>query len=407
MAEWRVRTAQLPPGLSEVTDAAAEIVSGVATFLDAVSIALEAAAAFSSVAFDGYTSLVNAFISQLQTFLSDFKETGVSVLIDYPQNVNIARFNPTNEANLAGTIVDIQTLKTVTTDDVPQRGGQNRLQAIIQRRRDWNPASQSAISYDQAIERIATAFNDTEDPLRPIFSSQARTVGVVLMAHTTEVATYFRVLDAFNRLLALEDFAQLQWPGIQDWLDDVKKPMKDLTETELAQVDFTAPFGKRGGGAHPNFVLNTRLGDLFPGLGDAIDALSQLLEQLRPNGPITDFIRGAIDALKRKIKRLQDLIDRLEELTDQLRNAFEGTAFESVVIESNTGNSGFIAGLRGSTGHPEFDYAFVVSVLIYAGGPAASTLKLIFGSAGERIKNTTLEAVAAAENAASRPVRRP
>lgn len=407
MAEWRVRNLELPPGLQEITDTAATVTSSVATFLDAVQRALEVAAAFAQPAFDAYSAIVNALVDELQGFINDINETGVSVLVDYPQNLNVTQFNPASRATLAGTLVDTSNLQQKTSDDVRRSGGQNRLQAVVTKRRVWNPSSRDLLSYDEAVLRITRAFDDREDPLRPVFTDNANTVGVVIMTYSQELGTWLRLVSALNDLFSLDDLSQVIWPGFEDWFDEFSGPITELTQEELDLLDLTAPIDSRGGGEHPNFVLNTRLGDLIPTLGDILETMIQLLESFRPNGDIAEFVQNTINAIESKIQRLQRVIDALSDLTDQLRNAFQGMALASVVVESQTGNSGFIQGLQRSTGHPQFDDALVLSLVIYAGGPGGQVLKQLFGSAGTALRQSTQESLAAARAVANRPLERP
>ena len=135
--------------------------------------------------------------------------------------------------------------------------------------------------------------------------------------------------------------------------------------------------------------------------------LSELIETLRPNGPLTEQIQQIIDAIKKKVERLRRIISELQTLADLLRDGFAGTELSLVLIESSSGNEGFKEGLNSSTGHPEFDSALVFSAVLYAGGPSIEPLKLLFSDPGTKISNTYADSKEKQEAQAGRPVLNP
>lgn len=410
MSEWRVKSLDLPPGVKEVVGVAGVVTSAVGAYLQTVVAALKVVEAFAETSVDLYTSIVNQFITEAQNFINDINEAGVSVLIDYPQNINPALFNPVSQANLGGTVFDANlTGGAKTAGDVNRTDeeGQNRLQAIASRRRNWNPPSRDLLNYPQAITRIVNAFDDPTDPLRPQFSDSANTFGAIIMVQSQDVSIFLRLVSSLNGLFGLDDLDQIQWPGFEDWFADLGKSFTDLTEQEICSLDLTVDSFFRNAGRHPNFIMNVRLGELFPPLKEALDALSEILEQLRPNGDITSFVEKIIEAFEAKIARLEVLATRLEQLGEQLQDAFGATSFAMLAVESNTGNNGFKLGVLNSTGAPQFENSLVCSVLVYTGGPGVHVLKTLFGQSGEKIESSVGKAVEEAGNLIDTPVLRP
>lgn len=400
MAEWELRPLTLPPEVQDAADAVADVIDAVAEVLEVVQQALDIIATVAQAALDTYRFIVNTIIDLIQDFLNDLRFAGIYVLVDYPQNINFDTFDPTSDVNLAGTAFDPAILASITgeTDEGFD------LQAIAERRKLWNPASKDVLSYRQAVQRINQSFDDPTDPLRPQFSDNAASVGVVIMVWSTEVALFLKLVRQLGNLFRLDDLLQLNNPGFEEWFSDLDKAFDELTETELCEIDLNIPINLRGGGRHPNWIGRVTLQDLFPGLGELLQELSDMLELLRPNGDLTQFIQDIIDAIKAKAERLRQLVETLQALATLLREGFSGTALASVVIESTTGNKGFIEGLNNSTGHPEFEEAIVLSMVLYAGGPSAEPLRLLFSAPGTKIQNTFDENLEREEANIARPV---
>jgi len=405
MAEWRVKQLETPPGIEELAETVNDVAGAVTGFLDAVVTALEVAKQFVILSTDLYSTIVNEIVDELQNFLNDIGETGISVLVDYPLDLNIGLGKTDVRADLGGTNVPVSDLNQRTRDDTASRGGYNRLQAIATTVRDWNPTSTAPLDYAGAITRIINAFDDIEDPLRPRFSDSANTVGVVIMGFSDSIADFLAIVALLAAIFDIEDLHQTSFPAFPDLFPEFSgREFSSLSQDELDLLDLSALTEQRNGGEHPNFVLNTRLGDLIPALGDLLEVLSGLLELLRPNGSLADFIEKAIESLQRKVLLIKELVDRLNELIQEILDAFGGSGFAMVVVESNTGNTGFQAGLRASTGHPVFEDSLVVSLLLYAGGASTRVLKEVFGGIGEQVESSVDDAKAQAAVALGRPI---
>ena len=411
MAEWRVRSVSLPNGIEDIVSGVGKTAGAAADFLDAVRVGLQVTSNLANTSVDLYSVLVNAFITSTEALLSDIVESGVYVLVDYPLSLNRGRLNPVSRVNLAGTVLDSRggiSGDPVTADESFRRNalGQSDLQAVATRRINWNPVSRDIMSYEEAIDRIVKAFDDKFDPIRPQFSDSANTVGVVLMAHSEDLATLMKLSRSISDIFAVDALGQLQKPGFRDLLDDVASEFSDLTQQEIDRLDFTPKIDLRRGGRHPNWVVNTKLRDLLPIVGDNVDAIIELIDLLRPNGSITDFVGTVLQALEDKVSRINDIVTNLETLSKQLET-LSNTRLSSVVIESTTGNTGFKTALVNSGGHPEFQSSFVVSVVLYAGGPGGKVLKQLFSSAGEIVPDSLRQAVDNRGRNVPRPILEP
>jgi len=385
-AEWKVISIELPPEVQAVLDTVADVIDAVAAFLDLVAQALDLVAAVAQAALDTYSAIVNALIDAIQAFLNDLRYAGIYMLIDYPKDLTLSDLNPVSDANLAGTVFDPNLPPDPTAAD---------LTAIANKRKNWARQKKAMQSYRSAINRITTAFDDGADHLRPPFSDSAATYGVVIMAYSEELAIYVKLVRALSNLFALNDFKQALMPGISGLSDMLGERWDDLADMadSLGDIDWCdpnliPPNDRRNMGTEPNFVGRYVLQDLFPPLGQLLQTLSNMVEVLRPNGALTEFIQDLIDAIKAKVERLNETVALLQELADQLREGFSGTKLTAVAISSSTGNKGFKDGLIKSTGHPGFEQAFVCSVLLYAGGPSVDALKLLFSGEGEPISDT-------------------
>jgi len=384
VAEWQIIELEVPPEIQQVLDLIADALDAIAAFLELVAAFLELVATLIQLALDLYVALVNAFIDALQNLLNDLRYAGIYVFLDYPNTLSLADFNPAAESTLAGTIFDPDFLDGVED--------QEELLAIAAKRKSWARQQKSFLSFDTAIARINASFVDQLDHLKPPYSETANTYGVVIMGYSEEVVLYLKIVRQFYNLFALNDLGQVLAPGFDQWLEDFEGGIEDLTSVDWCDFNFVVPFTFRNAGTFPNWIGRYTLQDLIPPLGELLRALSNLLELLRPNGAITDFIQALIDALLKKVERLRQLAETLAELADALRNAFSGTKLSVVTVESSTGNNGFINGLRSATGHPGFDEALVVSLVLYAGGPNIEPLKLLFGVQGEKMVDDYVDA---------------
>ena len=408
MAEWSVRKLQLPPGLETAVEKGGDVAGKVADFLAKVHKALDVASVFATGGFDLYRTLVSVFITGVENMLSDLQNAGVYVLVDYPQSLNAAQFNPVAEASLAGTILDKDAMGVLSGEDAGTKAGFDKLQAISGRRTQWNPPSPDIMSYDVAIERVAGAFVDPLDPLRPMFSPSAHTVGVVIMVHSEELGTFLKLVRAIDNLFALDDLRQsVILPGFKAWFEGLSKDFSELSQTELDELDLAPPVKFRNAGAPPNFIMQAKLVELVPVLGDALTELAALVEQFRPNGELTDFVKEVLTALANKIERIRQIAVQLKTLSEGLKSSFSGTELATCVIKSTTGDDGFRLGLLNSTGHPEFNHSLVCTVLLYAGGPSADVLAALFGAPGQAIVSSKLAAIENEKRHLDRPVLTP
>lgn len=385
-AEWKVIELQLNEELQALLDSTADFLEQVVAFLDLIAVALDVVAAVAQAALDAYVTLVNALIDEVQAFIQDLRTAGIYVLLDAPLDIQVGELTPVSETSLAGTVFS----PGISADDLHNADG-DELVALANRRKSWSRRKKSTMSFDDAIGRVVSAFSDPLDHLRPQVSESAATYGVVIMAYSTEAAAYLKAVRQLTNIFAVGDLLAANYNGLDGWIDGVSESLDEMAE-RLGEVDFCEinllpSFTFRNAGKQPNFIGRYTLEDLFPALGQALQELSNLIELLRPNGSLTDFIQGLIEAIQAKAERFRQLAETLAELAETLRN-LSGTKLTCVAIESTTGNNGFVTALRNATGAPQFEEALVATLVLYATGPNAEPLRLMFGVPGDAIDNT-------------------
>ena len=217
MAEWKRTKLQIPDEVQGVLTTAADGIDAIATFLELVADALEVAAIAAQAALDTYTTLVNLIIDEIQNVINDLRFAGVYVLLDYPQDLNVLVDTVDPTVQLAGTILD----PSLGSNDQRFQALTNPkdFQALQQKRNRHNPPSRDLRSYHESILRLTGAFDDRLDHMRPPFSKSAATVGVVIMAHSVEVATFIKLVRGISNLFNLDDIGQLNYPALGLWLD--------------------------------------------------------------------------------------------------------------------------------------------------------------------------------------------
>jgi hypothetical protein len=375
MARWATIKLTLPEALQQITDLAAEL-SGAATAVLDVNLKLAQAEQALLTGFtSAYRSAVNVLITELQNILMDIKNSGLYVFVDYPLSIN----------------------KTT------RQGTERPLLDPLK----WEAPIRDLRSYDEAIGRIISAFDDPQDPLRPQFSRNANTVGVVLLAHTSEISTVIRIMNNLSNLLSIDHLSVESFSVVGRWVQGIKKDVTQMTESDWLQVDLSIPHDLKPSSGFPDFVAKTTIGDVFPGIGEGLEAAATVLDGFRPTGEITALVNQGIENLEEQIRYLQNLVDELVSLTQQLRDAFSGTEISAVVIESASGDEGFKEALRTARGAPQFDDDFVVSVLLYAGGPGATFLKEVFSNSVGDVQTSISSAVAKARDELNRPTVKP
>jgi hypothetical protein len=384
--QWVTLHLELPPALQSILDVGADGLDAVATFLEAQAAFLQLIADMAQALFDAYSAIVNALITMVQNFLLDLKNAGIYVFLDYPNNLKLSDFNPAAEENWEGTIFDDDLLAAASLNDVD-------LVAIAKQRKSWSRQSNMLLSFGDVLSRISTGFYDVHDPYRPRFSETAATFGVVILAYSVELALFLKMVRQLSDIFALSDLRGILQPAI---VSDAFKALWGKAVDEWDSVDWEnwkpqLPASFRNPGAFPNWLGRFTFQDLFPPLGQLLQALANMLELLRPNGDIAKFIQDMINALVRKVDRIRRLAETLAELADLIRNVFSGTQLCACAINSAEGNSGFINGLRSAKGAPQFEKALCCSVVLYTGGPGIVPLQLLFSGEGEPIPGSSYE----------------
>ena len=384
--QWVTLHLELPPALQSILDAVADVLDAVATFLELIAAFLQLIADIAQALFDAYSAIVNALITMVQNFLLDLKNAGIYVFLDYPNNLKLSDFNPAAEENWEGTIFDDEVLAANSLKDVD-------LAAIAKQRKSWSRQASMLWSFDEVVSRITTSFYDVHDPFRPRFSKTAATYGVVILAYSVEAALFLKLVRQLSDLFALSDLKGVLQPAI---VSEAFQELWGKAVDEWDAIDWEnwtpqLPAAWRNPGVFPNWIGRFTFQDLFPPLGQMLQALANMLELLRPNGDIAKFIQDMINALVKKVQRIQKLARTLAELADLIRNAFSGTQLCVCAINSAEGNNGFTSGLQSAKGAPQFDEALCCSVVLYTGGPGIAPLQLLFSGKGEPIPGSSFE----------------
>jgi hypothetical protein len=378
--EWVQYQPEIPPALQAILDATADVLDAVAQFLDLVALVLDIIATVAQALLDAYSAIVNALIDLVQNFLEDLKNAGIYVFLDYPNTLSLSDFNPAAPENWEGTVFDDEILAHEVGQDLD-------LAEIAKQRKGWARQQKALMSMDDVNSRIVASFSDGTDPFRPRFSEDALTYGVVILVYSEELALFLKLVRAVSNLFSLTDLKGVLKPAML--ADDFKslygKAVDEWTAIDWEDWNPQLPVSFRNPGKFPNWIGRFTLGELVPPLGQMLQALSNMLELLRPNGDITAFIQGLITALKKKIKRIRDIAALLAELADALRSGFSGTRLCVCTIQSAEGNRGFTQGLLNAKGAPTFTEAICCSIVLYTGGPGIAPMQMFFGGGGEPI----------------------
>jgi hypothetical protein len=350
--------------LDPILEGAADVVEVVGAFLDVLGDVINILSPLISDSTDLLLTALTGFVDVAQDFVNDTKNTSAYVLLDYPINLNVGSLT------VAG--------MDFTVDE--------RLLGVSNKRRRWNKLSRDMISYGEAIDRITTSFDDQTDGLRPVFSSDAATAGVVIMVQSEEIGVFLRSLEALNKIFDFSEFSQVSVPAFSTWFDQ-SKSLPQFTDSEIFEFDFNTPAESRVAGNFPNWVGKFSLVGVIPALGELMDVLDTLLESLRPNPDLQDFVANVVAEIQRKAAEIRALGQLLIDLSDLLRSAFDGTSLSYVNITSTSGNQGFKAALQSSTGHPTFSRSLVCSIVLYGGTAGFQGFSDLFDTTTGQVKS--------------------
>jgi len=224
------------------------------------------------------------------------------------------------------------------------------------------PSYREPNGLQQFLDKVVLSFDDIVDTDRPVFSSGANVAGVVIVAGAPNLADLFTTfLEKFGALVDITEFKKLKWQT---------DPEKDEPPPVLARTCY---------GRKPDWSKKT-VGNVFPGLDNALKNLENMVTKLFPGQQISDFIDAMVEAINNKVDDLQDTADALEDIATALDSLFDISDVYTLYSGVVGGVDGFKTALNESINRPGFDDTYYVAGAVFlAGGPGVSEFERIFG----------------------------
>jgi len=217
------------------------------------------------------------------------------------------------------------------------------------------------------ITTVVDSLADTADSERPQFSASSNVVALVFLAGAPDLKTlYNNFAKALGELTDLGELKELKWTA---------DPTAE-TEPEIFQDSALS----RAVGKEPDWHSMT-LQELFPPVGEALQALEEAIDGLFPGQDLHQFVSALATAMKQKAEDLQEVADRLKNLADALENFFDITGVWILDTGNVAGTDGFALALAESVNRPPFtkDEFFTAGVVLLAGGPGVAGFQALLG----------------------------